>query len=242
MPLRSTVALVISLTRYLRLSIPVVVVLGCAGAADSSAPAITPAALTATYNGDATYYAATGKGSCGGEATSDLHVAALAQPSWAGASFCGACAQVTGPKGHTFVRIVDMCPECKDASLDLGEPAFAELDKLSVGRIPITWKLAPCPVQGPVQYYVVDGSSKYWIGIRVRHHRVPVASLELEVNGSFVALERKQWNDFVLASGVKTDGPFRVRVTAWSGQVLEDTLPGPTPKATFEGKAQFDTF
>lgn len=222
---------------------PLTLVLACAGATESSVVSKpTPAALQKTYEGDATYYDATGKGSCGGEAVSDLHVAALAQPSWANASFCGACAEVSGPKGRTFVRIVDMCPECLNASLDLGPVAFAELDKLEVGRIPITWKLANCPVAGPLQYFVVEGSSQYWVGIRVRNHRVPVASLELEVAGTFVPLERKQWNDFVLPTGVKTNGPFRARVTAWTGEVLVDTLPGPQASTTFEGAQNFVGF
>lgn len=201
---------------------------------------ITSETLKTTYAGDATYYDATGEGSCGGDPVSDLHVAALAAPSWNAAAFCGACADVKGPTGkHTFVRIVDMCPECLNASLDMGRPAFSDLDELSVGRVPITWRLANCPVTGPLNYFVVSGSSQYWIGIRVRNHRVPVASLELEVGGAFVKLERKQWNDFVLPSGTKTDGAFRVRATSWAGEVLVDTLPGPRASTTFQGAQNF---
>ena len=34
-------------------------------------------------------------------------------------------------------------------------------------------------------------------------------------------------------------GAFRVRVTAWDGQTLEDELPGPNAEAIYEGKGQF---
>ncbi len=217
--------------------------IACAGPADGVAAlqSSTPpqGALAATYRGDATFYDATGGGACGDNPVSDLHVAALAEPSWNGAAFCGACAEVTGPKGRTFVRIVDRCPECLDASLDMGKPAFAELDKLDVGRLPITWKLANCPVQGPLSYFLVAGSSQYWLGLRVRNHKVPVARVEIEVGGTFVALERKPWNDFVIEGGPKTESSFRVRVTSWNGEALTDTLPGPRSSVTFQGAKNF---
>src|SRR5215468_659791 len=82
------------------------------------------AAIPAPESGDGTYYAADGTGNCSFDASpNDLMVAAMNDPDYQDAAWCGACLAVTGPKGTVTVRVVDRCPECKHGDLDLSPQA-----------------------------------------------------------------------------------------------------------------------
>jgi expansin (peptidoglycan-binding protein) len=107
-----------------------------AGAAD--------AALGPDQAGQATYYSADGTGACGFPATTNLFVAAMNGTQYKKAD-CGRCVAVTGPKGSTVVRIVDLCPGCKNGGLDLSTQAFSAIANLSAGRVAITWHFVTCP-------------------------------------------------------------------------------------------------
>lgn len=190
--------------------------------------------------GEGTYYDfANGDGACTfGPSPGDLDVAALNDPQWDGSAACGACAQVTGPKGTVRVRIVDRCPECKAGDLDLSPQAFAKIADLPQGRVAISWQLVVCDVAGNVRYRVKDGSSQWWTALQVRNHRLPVRALAVRRGGAWVDLPRSDYNYFLAEQGTGP-GAIRVRVTAWDGQSLEDELPGPNAEATYEGAGQF---
>ena len=197
-------------------------------------------ALGPDGSGRGTYYAATGAGNCSFPATpNDLMVAAVNPTEYAGSAVCGSCLEVTGPNGKVVVRAVDQCPECPKGALDLSKEAFAKLSPLSAGIIAITWHPVACPVTGPIRYQLKSGSSQYYTSIQVRNHRLPITKLELEVNGAFVNVPRRDYNYFELASGVKTAGAFRVRVTALGGNVLTDTLPAATTTSEIAGLTNF---
>src|SRR4051794_36519733 len=73
-------------------------------------------------DGIATFYSADGSGNCGfDKSPDDLDVVALDFAHYNHAIACGACLEVTGPKGTVTVRVVDSCPDCADtgANLDL---------------------------------------------------------------------------------------------------------------------------
>src|SRR5262249_32970977 len=151
------------------------------------------AAVPAAETGDGTYYAADGTGNCSFDASpDDLMVAAMNDPDYQNASWCGACAQVDGPDGSVTVRIVDRCPECKHGDLDLSPQAFAKLAPIARGRIPITWHEVECPVSGPIEYRFKEGSNPYWTAIQVRNHRYPIAKLEArDKTGAWAAIPRQ---------------------------------------------------
>ncbi len=94
--------------------------------------------------GQATYYDADGTGSCGFPKSTDLNVAAMNGTQYS-KSLCGKCVDVTGPLGSVVVRIVDLCPGCKNGDLDLSKSAFQKIAKLSAGRVAITWHYVACP-------------------------------------------------------------------------------------------------
>lgn len=196
-------------------------------------------------SGIATYYDATGAGACSFDAGGDLHVVALGTPLYDDAALCGACLEVTGPNGSTKVRVVDRCPECPAEHLDLSREAFAEIAEMRQGRVDITFRFVECETSSNLRYRFKDGSSRWWTGIQVQNHRLPIAKLEVRKDGSWVDVPRLHYNYFVLEDGVgpQPDG-LSVRVTAVDGQVLEDQLP-PVGDAELDtklhdGNAQFE--
>ena len=206
---------------------------GDAGGSDA-----TPA-LSQPQQGIATYYAANGTGACSFDASpSDLDVAAMNAPQFAGSAVCGECVHVVGPKGEVTVRIVDLCPECQSGHLDLSQQAFAKIADVSAGRVSITWTVVACAVTGNVSYRFKEGSSQYWTAIQVRNHRVPIAKLEWRKGGMYQDVPRESYNYFVVASGVGT-GAVSLRITSSDGQTLEDTLPGVLDGAVVQGASQF---
>lgn len=194
------------------------------------------------HSGVATFYTtADGSGAClYDKDTSDTHIAALNISDWAGSAWCGACVDITGPMSNTVrIRIVDECPDCMPGQLDLHPDAFAELAPKTEGRIPITWTFVACDVTGPVSYKYKDGSNPYWTAVQVRNSRYPISKFESSKDGStWVEAQRQDYNFFLNASGFGT-GMAHVRITAESGEMLEDTLPAVQVNAVNAGAAQF---
>lgn len=185
--------------------------------------------------GTATYYQANGNGNCMFDAlpepqyvaalnTSDYNNPVINGQSYDNATMCGAYALVTGRKGSITVKIVDRCDggRCTENHLDLSTEAFAEIDDLSAGYIPISWQLVSVPLDGPIQFRYKDGSSQWWTGIQVRNHRNAVASVELLRDSTWEALPRAQYNYFVADNGFGSGCPT-LRVTDVFGNQLIET-------------------
>jgi expansin len=190
--------------------------------------------------GRTTYYNATGEGACGFAASpSDLDVVALNIKQWGSAAYCGACVEVTGPKGIVKVRVTDQCPSCAEGGLDLSASAFAKIADPKAGFFEATWKIVRCESKGPLVYHTQMGSSKFYTALQVRNHAAPIAKLEIEKGGAFVPVERKDYNYFVMNPGVGVDGAFKVRVTATTGQVLTDMLPSAAGSVDTQGASNF---
>lgn len=100
--------------------------------------------------------------------------------------------------------------ECEPGHLDLSQQAFAQIADVSAGKVPITWKVVPCDVNGNVAYQVKDRSSQYWTAIQVRNSRLPVAKLEWMQNGAWTDVSRADYDYFVVSSGVGP-GSYQVR-------------------------------
>jgi expansin len=197
---------------------------------------------TELKNGIAAHGPTDGSGACSFPATpSDLDVASLNDAEYAGSVSCGACIRVKGALGEVTVRVVDRCIECEPGRLDLSEQAFAKIDDLSKGRVPMRYQTIACPISGNVAYHFKAGSSIYWTAIQLRNHAIPVLKLEYKRGDAFVEMKREDYNYFIESAGVGDQpGGLVLRVTATDGQVLEDTLPSTVPDdASVEGKAQF---
>ncbi|CAN5908192.1 expansin EXLX1 family cellulose-binding protein [soil metagenome] len=192
------------------------------------------------HTGIATYYDATGDGSCSFGTSSDLDVAAFNFPEFARSASCGSCIAVSGPKGAVTIRIVDSCPGCEEHHLDLSESAFAKIADPKAGRVPITYQTVACKVNGNMAYQFKDGSHEFWTAIQIRNHRIPVAKVEAKKKGVYAEMKRSDYNYFIDDQGIKDD-PIALRITAADGQVLEDSMPGAKGKAgqEFPGAVQF---
>jgi len=197
------------------------------------------------HTGIATYYYATGDGAClFGPSPNDLMVAAMNAPEFDHAAVCGEYVSVTGAKGTIQVRIVDLCPECEAGHLDLSQQAFALIDDIPLGRVPITWQVISPPLAGNIAYHFKDGSNQWWTAVQIRNHRNPIAKFEyLESPNHWVAVPRTDYNYFVQTNPGMVPGPYTFRVTDAYGNVLTDSgiLPpqGGDGSGTVNGSGQF---
>lgn len=192
------------------------------------------------HTGIATYYDATGAGACMFDASpGDLMVAAMNAAEYNHAAYCGAFVQVTGRKSTITVRIVDLCPECLAGHLDLSLQAFALIDDVPLGRVPITWRVVSPPLTGPIAYHFKDGSNQWWTAVQIRNHRNPIAKVEYCLsNGTWVTVPRTDYNYFVQSSGMGP-GPYTFRVTDAYGNTLIDSGIPHIENGTVNGAGQF---
>jgi len=214
---------------------------------------------TATQNplhtGQATYYTtADGTGNCTFDAIpGDLMVAAISYLDYSDpqpAAYCGAYAEVTGPKGTITVRIVDKCPDvpnapvnpttgCAAGHLDLSPTAFDMIADHNLGRVAITWRIASPNLSGPIAYHFKDGSNQWWTAVQIRNHRNPITKLEYQNSqGTWVNVARLDYNYFVENSGMGP-GPYTFRVTDFYGNVLVDSGIVGGSNISRDGAAQF---
>ena len=196
---------------------------------------------TVVHTGQATYYNATGDGSCMfGPSPGDLMVCAMNSAEYDTGSVCGASIHITGPVGEVTVRIVDLCPECPRGNVDLSKQAFAKIADTIQGRVAVTWRYVETSVTGPIAYRIKTGSNPWWIGIQVLNHRTPIVKLEALQGGAWMAVPRLDYNYFVDASGLGA-GPFTFRVTDLYGQQLTDANIPLSPDLVTPGLANFSS-
>ncbi|KAL6233851.1 RlpA-like double-psi beta-barrel-protein domain-containing protein-containing protein [Aspergillus navahoensis] len=192
----------------------------------TSASSNSNSASSGTTTGEATFY---GGNLSGGTCLftdytlpSHLSGVAFSGQAWDNAAECGACIAVTGPNGNTVkVMIVDKCPECAPAHLDLFESAFTTLASASEGQIPISYSFTPCGITSPLILRNKSGTSAYWFSMQVVNANGAVKSLEVSTdNGStWKGTTRSDYNFFENSSGFGTD-TVDVRVTGVNGGVV----------------------
>lgn len=199
-----------------------------------------PAATNPVHQGIATFYNATGAGACMFDPSpNDLMVAAMNAEEYNNAAYCGAFLRVTGAKGSIVIRIVDLCPECKAGHLDLSREAFALIDDLNKGRVPITWQVVSPELNGPIAYHFKDGSNQWWTAVQIRNHRNPIAQLEFFNGSQWVSVPRTSYNYFVQTNPGMGPGPYSFRVTDSYGNVLTDSGIQHIENGTVNGTSQF---
>jgi expansin (peptidoglycan-binding protein) len=170
----------------------------------------------------------------------DLYVA-ITPWDYAGSEGCGACMEVTGPRGAVTVRVTQNCAgACAPDEIELSETAFGRIADTAEGRAAVTWKLVSCGVSGPIAFHFEPESTEWWVSVQVRNHAVPIASVELRLpDGGWRDLPRLAHNYFE-ADGHPGPGPFAFRVTAVDGQSLvEEGIPL-RPGGLVGGTGQFD--
>ena len=203
-------------------------------------PLIARAKENPLHTGIATYYDATGDGACMfGPSPNDLMVTALNAEEYSNAANCGAYVQVNGAKGSVVVRIVDLCPECKAGHLDLSREAFAAIDDLIKGRVPITWRVVSPAIAGPIAYHFKDGSNQWWTAVQIRNHRNPIAKFEYWNGSQWINVPRTDYNYFVQTNPGMGVGPYTFRVTDMYSHTLTDSGIPFIENGTINGAGQF---
>jgi len=179
-----------------------------------------------------------------------LRVAALNTAQYNGGANCGRCAQVTGPLGTIQVRIIDECATCASGDLDLSRWAFSQIANVIDGRVPITWRYAPCikpvVVNNTLAYRWKDGSSQYWFGINVNEHVQPLQRVEIKRGSTWVSLIRQDYNYWLLPDSepdfqLSDFTPAYIRLKGLNGEILGDTIPSLSSSqlTQYKGKVQF---
>jgi expansin (peptidoglycan-binding protein) len=192
------------------------------------------------HQGIATYYAADGSGACSFDPSpNDLMVSAMNAEEYSNAAYCGAYVQVNGARGSIIVRIVDLCPECKAGHLDLSLEAFALIDDLVKGRVPITWRIVSPVLNGPIAYHFKEGSNQWWTAVQIRNHRNPIAKFEYWNGSQWVTVPRVSYNYFVQTNPGMGPGPYKFRVTDMYSNTLTDSGIPFIVSGTINGAGQF---
>lgn len=190
----------------------VVLLVQTSGAACAAPP---PRAAAA---GKATNYAADGGGNCSFDRVSAPLVVALGPAEYRAGAACGSYLDVTGPKGTVRVKVSDQCPECPAGHLDLSREAFERIGTLSAGIIAVTYGAVADPaVPGPLTVRVKEGSSRYWLAVRLDNHGNALRAVEVRTDGGWQALGRTDYNYWIRESGAGP-GPFTLRITDATGR------------------------
>jgi expansin len=192
-------------------------------------PSAAPTARTtggATRSGRATFYTLTGLPNCGyPDAAATGTYVALSPADFGGSAACGTVFDVTGPRGTVRVTVADQCPECEAGHLDLAPAAFARIADPVAGIVPITFaRVIDPPTAGPVRIRVKEGSSPYWLALLPIDTGNPLASVSVQVGGSWRALERTGYGYWVAGAGAGP-GPYQVRLTDDRGHTATVTVP-----------------
>lgn len=192
-----------------------------------------------SHRGRATHYDLTGSGNCmfPGYPGPDTLFVALNAADYGTADLCGAHLAVQGNRGSVTVKVIDQCPECPPGALDLSPQAFARITG-DAGVTDVLWQVVSGPAWPAVSLRMKEGSSQWWVGILAVDHRNPVRSLEAQVGGRWMALERQEYNYFLAPHGLGP-GPFTVRLTDVYGEQLVAGGIGPLPGRSFPTGLQF---
>jgi len=140
--------------------------------------------------GKITWYTDIANGHCSfGPPTGNMYIAALNTAFYNKGVQCGSCYKLTGPLGSVVVTVTDECPAATNQEwctgdhnhFDLSVPAFNQIAKDNVN---ITYERVTCPVPGNIQYFIKDGSNKYWFALLANQLKVQITKLEVMQPGS----------------------------------------------------------
>jgi expansin (peptidoglycan-binding protein) len=189
-------------------------------------------------SGPATSYAGTSAGACMFPAGLSLY-AAVPPAVYGGARTCGACVEVTGPAGTATLAVVDLCPECEPAQLDLSPAAWDAVVGAAPGRAAITWREVACDEPGPLRFVLQAGANPWFAQVVVLDHRHPIAAVELLPAGpaAWLPLARDAANQWYRSSGPAPFAtPLRLRATDVFGHATATAAPlaalAPSAEAT----------
>jgi expansin len=204
-------------------------------------PPAAPSCDATKHAGTASFFTGAVPGhACGlGVYDANAMIGAVSPVDFGAAAACGACVEVTNPKGSVRVQLVDRCEGCTAGDLDLSQAAYAQIAAVAMGTTKVTWRYVPCETSGPIRYYFAPASNPWWFAVQVRNSANAIASVEvLMPDETYVALARTGYNYFVIEEGLG-DGPFTFRVRDVYGQEIIDNSVIMTPNIEVPGASAF---
>lgn len=147
-----------------------------------------------------------------------------------GGQLCDACILVETAMGKSAVlRVVTTGVTNDPGDIDTSQAAY---DLLDSGEYPrsMTWRLVECPDTGIIYYQFQTGAHVDWSSFWVRNGRLPLEKVEVQSarHSDWFALERGTDGTYTDSGGFGS-GPFTIRLTAITGDVITDSFDGFEP-------------
>ena len=153
---------------------------------------------------------------------------------------CDACIKVETEKGKSLVLRVITTGNTTPNSIDVSPEAYAILNS---GEYPrhMSWYVTKCPDNGENIYYQFKtGCHEYWVAFWCRNVSLPVSYVEVisSEHAEWYKLKRETDGSYVYGPGFRNK-PFKIRVTAIDGTVIEDSYESFTAGGLLESSSQF---
>ncbi len=166
-----------------------------------------------------------------------------------GGAACGSYLQVHGPRGVVQAEVVDLCPSCRPAMINLSRAAFVKIANPRPGSARVTyWAVRNPKLPGPIAVRAVGGASAGAIAVQILNHGNLLTSVAVAPDVSSAAAggpgpgASPDWHtlvltgdDFWVSGRGLGAGPFELRITDDLGhQVVLSALalePGTTTQS-----------
>ncbi len=111
-------------------------------------------------------------GSCGlGPFPAGGRYASLPRRSYASGRACGSYVDVSGPAGTVRAEVVDVCPDCAAATVDLSRAAFARIADPRTGTVAVSYQPAvDPPLPGPLELRITAAGPPGPLAVQVLNH------------------------------------------------------------------------
>jgi hypothetical protein len=132
-----------------------------------------PALAGSAIQGHAVFYdPGHAAGSCGlGPFPAGGRYASLPRRSYASGRACGSYVDVSGPAGTVRAEVVDVCPDCAAATVDLSRAAFARIADPRTGTVAVSYQPAvDPPLPGPLELRITAAGPPGSLAVQVLNH------------------------------------------------------------------------
>ena len=132
-----------------------------------------PALAGSATQGHAVFYdPGHAAGSCGlGPFPAGGRYASLPRRSYASGRACGSYVDVSGPAGTVRAEVVDVCPDCAAATVDLSRAAFARIADPRTGTVAVSYQPAvDPPLPGPLELRITAAGPPGPLAVQVLNH------------------------------------------------------------------------
>jgi hypothetical protein len=138
----------------------------------------------------------------------------------------------TSPSSHTQKPKQKTKKQCAPGDLDLNIAGD--------GRWRVEWFATPCDVGDSKLHFKVVVSNPYWASFVISNTAVPVAAVQVKLGGAWQDLTRAFNNQWAIHGDWKAALPIPVRVTAVTGETVEDAITGEVTEGTVQFAADGD--